>query len=296
MAGEVNALVVLNYNDWKTTTSLLEKVKDYKNIGHIIVVDNKSSDNSYNKLGMLKSEKIDVIQTDHNGGYAYGNDFGCRYAIEKYSPDNMIIANPDIMFSEGTLGKLVQGMNNLQDAGLVSCKMKCYSDIDLPEAWKIPDYQDCILENLMILRRLLGNKTRYKEKELIDNPTQVDVIAGSFFLLSTDTYCKINGFDIKTFLYYEENILAHKIRECGLKNYLFVDFEYDHYHSVSINRTFSSKIKRFRLAENSREYYVRNYLCCGPVKMVLLRASYYIGLLDYMIADSVRGIIRKTEK
>ena len=42
--------MIINYNDAKTTEKLLNNVKDYKSISKIIVVDNHSSDDSYQVL------------------------------------------------------------------------------------------------------------------------------------------------------------------------------------------------------------------------------------------------------
>lgn len=42
--------LILNYNDSETIENLLNKIKNYNIIDHIIVVDNKSSDNSYEQL------------------------------------------------------------------------------------------------------------------------------------------------------------------------------------------------------------------------------------------------------
>lgn len=75
-----NFLIVLNYNDAETTLEFVEMAKTCNAIDKIVVVDNCSTDYSLSKLTCLKSDKIDVIQTDKNGGYAYGNNFGCRYA------------------------------------------------------------------------------------------------------------------------------------------------------------------------------------------------------------------------
>ena len=39
-------MVIVNYNDYETTKRLLDNVKDYKVLKEIVVVDNKSTDNS----------------------------------------------------------------------------------------------------------------------------------------------------------------------------------------------------------------------------------------------------------
>lgn len=106
-----NCLIILNYNDAQSCLNLVNKIEQYKNIDKIILVDNLSTDDSYSHLLKLQNSKIDVIQTNHNGGYSYGNNYGCFWAINKYSPDYLTICNPDIYFEEDVLEELISIMN-----------------------------------------------------------------------------------------------------------------------------------------------------------------------------------------
>ena len=88
--------VVLNYNDYKTTTDFVLRVKEMKSIDLIVVVDNYSTDDSFHQLLSLESEKVHVIQSSKNGGYGYGNNVGIEYLKGKV--DYILIANPDVEF------------------------------------------------------------------------------------------------------------------------------------------------------------------------------------------------------
>ena len=61
--------VVLNYNDGKTTEKLVKKIRDYGCFEHIVIVDNASSDHSWERLLMLQNQKVRVIRAGENGGY-----------------------------------------------------------------------------------------------------------------------------------------------------------------------------------------------------------------------------------
>ena len=43
-------MVILNYNDYETTFDMINQIKDYKVLDHIIIVDNHSTDLKYDKL------------------------------------------------------------------------------------------------------------------------------------------------------------------------------------------------------------------------------------------------------
>ena len=77
-------ILVLNYNDSATTTAFVNTVKEYSNVGHVLIVDNKSTDDSVKKLKELLSPKVVLLESDHNGGYGAGNNFGIRYLNERF--------------------------------------------------------------------------------------------------------------------------------------------------------------------------------------------------------------------
>ena len=79
------ALIVVNYNDIIDTKRYITKVQQYQIIDKIVVVDNKSTEpqNSFELLKQLENKKVDVIQTEKNGGYTYGNNFGIDYLKSK---------------------------------------------------------------------------------------------------------------------------------------------------------------------------------------------------------------------
>ena len=77
------AIIILNYNDFTTTKEMIEQIKDYKILNHIIIVDNCSTDDSYNILKKEEKNNIEVIKTKSNNGYASGNNYGIKYAINK---------------------------------------------------------------------------------------------------------------------------------------------------------------------------------------------------------------------
>ena len=81
---EKTALIILNYNDADTTESLIRLVKDYSALDHIVVVDNRSTDDSYERLKKHASDKIDVLLAESNKGYATGNNFGAFSALFLY--------------------------------------------------------------------------------------------------------------------------------------------------------------------------------------------------------------------
>lgn len=63
-------IVILNYNDALSTLKILKQIRNYSAIDHIVIVDNLSPDGSFQQLKSLAGDKVDVIQSDRNGGYS----------------------------------------------------------------------------------------------------------------------------------------------------------------------------------------------------------------------------------
>lgn len=281
-------LVLLNYNDYETTLSFVNRVININNIRHIVVVDNASTDDSFEKLKKIKDEKIDVIRTEKNGGYSYGNNYGIQYLIKKYNSHYIIVSNPDVIIDYENIQKMLDVYQKKKNVGIVTCKMKCTSSINLPIAWKIPKFLDCVIDNLLITKKLFGNRICYSEKELKKDLCEVDVLPGSLFMISTSVYLEIDGFDENTFLYFEENILAQKLKNSQKKNYLINNSEYIHNHSVSINKNIRSISTRLKINFQSKYYYCKKYLKSNFLKLLFLRVTFYIGLYEYLLYIKIK--------
>ena len=81
----MTGLVVVNYNDYKNTISFVKSVVDYSVIGHIVIVDNCSTDESFSELKKITSDKVSLVKNDFNKGYGSGINLGSKYLIEKYN-------------------------------------------------------------------------------------------------------------------------------------------------------------------------------------------------------------------
>lgn len=286
-------LLLLNYNDYKTTIEFLLKVKEYNTISKIIVIDNKSTDKSLEELNKFVNDKIDVICTDKNGGYGYGNNFGAKYAEKKYNPNYFIISNPDVIVEEETIINILKCIEEEKNISIGTCKMlERDGTINDRFAWKLPTYKDNIILCFPIISRIL-KPTRYKKEILKDSkPILVDVIPGSFFIIKADTFKKINYFDERTFLFYEEEILAYKLKKLGEKSILVPYEQFIHNHGVSINKTYQNYLSRYKIMGKSKEIYLNNYLKVGKVKLGVFKIIFNYSKLEFAIIEKIKKLLR----
>lgn len=274
-------MVILNYNDYETTSKYIDMIKNYKSINHIVIVDNNSTDGSYEKLSSINNNKIKVIKTDKNKGYAYGNNFGINYLNKNNDVDYIIISNPDIIVEEKVIKKLQKDMDNNEDISIV-CPVINQLDEKI-RGWRLPTIKDEILLNINYIQRKVKKKLNYNEEKYSGHLTKVDVVPGCFFMIRKDIMKLIGNFDEATFLYYEENILGQKLKNIDKKTYVDNEVSVIHDLSVSVDKSFNS-IKKYKILKQSQKYFVKNYLNANIFDMMLLGLTYYISLgVSYVI-------------
>lgn len=252
--------IILNYNDEKTTARLVHEIKDFPSLSSIIVVDNLSNDDSYEKLLKLQDEKVSVIQTKRNGGYGYGNNEGIRFTCKKDQPDYIIVANPDVHFSNASVLKMASQLKKNKGFGICApLALKPDGERQMLVAWRLQSKWDYALSSSMIYLKYLSNKF-YKEKYFENKDlVEVDVVPGSLLMFNAHYMMEYGMYDEDNFLYSEEEMLAIKFKKVNLKTCLLLDETYVHEHSVSISKSFPSELKKKKMNLNSRLFVLNKY-------------------------------------
>lgn len=273
--------IILNYKTYKETTSLVHQLLRQELVDlHIVVVDNCSPNESFQYLKQTFEHKINVeiLQSEKNGGYSYGNNFGLYY-IKKYNPELVFILNNDIIIDSNKilLNSLINEKNKNPNAVLCAPTMKI-NGIEQNSAWKIPNYKDCLIMATRIGQLFFKTPTQYifqdkKKTEL------VECVAGSFFLANYPKMEAIGFFDEDLFLFGEETIIAQKIKNSGGINLLCRQFHYEHLWSISINNDIN-KIQRIKLQLYGREVFLKKYTKSSWGKIIILKILHKIRILE----------------
>ena len=269
-------IIILNYNDYETTYDMLNRIKNFKEIDIIVVVDNMSLDNSYERLKKIENKKIKVISSNENKGYASGNNVGIKYLVDNYKVDNIIISNPDIILKDSDIKILKDDLKNNKNIDIISPYIDERGKIS--RGWKLPRYIDELLCNMNFFHKIGENNLKYKDDYYKDDLTKVDVVSGCFFMIRKESFEKIGYFDENTFLYYEENIIGKKLKDNNMNTYVDKRVNIIHNLSISVNKSFNS-IKKYKILKQSQKYYQKEYNKLNIFGMILLRFVYYISLI-----------------
>lgn len=281
---DTSIICILNYNDWKTSARLIDSIKDYRLFTRIIVVDNCSRDDSYSQL-MEKygqTEHIDVLRAPENGGYAKGNNFGIQFGIRKYDPDYIFVANPDVLFEERAAVRMVETLKKDEDWGIVAPVVRQGYNV-----WKQPGFVGSLKAMLLVSFNI--EKRRIKKSLLKrQGACEAGVVEGSFFAVKRKAFERVGGFDEGTFLYCEENILGHRMKQAGYRTAVLADETYEHLHSQSIKKEYRSKRKAFHNFYDSFYYYLNEYVKANGLQKLIFRAIYGFGYLERALYDILK--------
>jgi len=283
-------MIIINYNDYNSTKKLIDNVREYKVIDRIIVVDNKSTDNSKINLKRLKIDKLKVIYNTENKGYSSAINIGCKALIEEFKECNIIISNADIIINkEDDLKELIKHLNK-KDIGVVAPTILERGNLN--HGWKNPTPFLEVLLNLPYIHRLIRKKYLYYKDEHYKNETSVvDVVSGCFFLIKSKVLEKINYFDENLFLYYEENVLSKKLEDINKKSIIVNNTMVVHNHSVTIDKNIN-KIKKYKIQKESQYYFEKNYNDANIIECFFLKVTSYITKLILYIYYFLRDLIK----
>ena len=277
-------MVIVNYNDYETTKRLLDNVKDYKVLKEIVVVDNKSTDNSLEELRKLKNKKITIIDSGENKGYSYALNVGCKYLVDKYKSLNIVISNSDIII-DSELD--IKDLNSYISTKNVIVGPTIIQGNDLNRGFKIPTPWQDIKQNIVFFgKRVLAKELSYPDNYYHKDISKVDTVSGCFFMISSKHLEDMGYFDENVFLYYEENIMGIKTKKLGKNIIVCNNVDVIHDHSVSIDKSLK-RIKKYDILKTSQEYFEKNYNGANKIELFFLKVFRYLTrillLIKYLV-------------
>ena len=279
-----NGIVIVNYNDYKTTKRLIDNIRDYKVFDKIVIVDNKSSDNSLKELKKLENKRIVVIDSGENKGYSYALNVGCKYLIDKYKECKIIVSNSDIIIQSENdikdLFELVKGKNVIVGPTIIEGN-------NLNRGWILPKPMDDVAMNILgLYKKYQKRHLMYQDSYYNKDISKVGTVSGCFFAISSKHLEEMGYFDMNVFLYYEENIMGVKTRDLGKNIIVANNIDVIHDHAVSIDKSLK-RIKKYDILKNSQYYFEKTYNHASKGELFLLRLTNKITrvilLIKYMI-------------
>ena len=186
--------IVLNYNDARTTCGLVEELLGINCLDFVVVVDNCSTDDSWETLSALGDGggRLSLIRAEQNGGYGWGNQIGVDWAVDRLGADYVMVANPDIHVTESCILRVKEVLDQTERCGLASALVESPQGKPLLSYWTLLPLWKDLLDTGLITRRLFARRLNVPQERLkqggLSGCRLVDAVPGSFFMLRADRF------------------------------------------------------------------------------------------------------------
>lgn len=289
--------IILNYNSARLVCNLVKKIQNFNSLKNILIVDNKSTDNSYKflKRKFMNDDKVVIISSNKNGGYGYGNNFGIKYAHNYLNAKYAIIANPDVIFSNTTVEKMLRCMHE-KNAAIVSATQLLNNKIVNNRGWKIATPYQWAFNELNHVPKYLVRNLYYSQSHFKTKLSKVDCVPGAMFLVNIDIFKKVGGYDESMFLYCEEDTLGFKLKQLGYSTYLINDLYYKHLHSATIDENIPSQVRQLNILHKSKLIFLTKYLKVKPHTLKIEKILFSLIIKRYLFTNRIKSFINKRSK
>ena len=223
------SIIIPNYNGGDLLYNCIDSI--YKNISikdfEIIVVDNGSTDNSINRV-KSNFQNVEIISSNSNLGYSGGCNLGATHASGKY----LLFLNNDTEHSNEWIEKLVYFLDSNSKIAAVQPKILNVHNKKLfdyaggaggfIDKFCFPFVQGRIFHTLE------------EDHNQYNNPSRIFWASGAAFMIRSNIFKTLEGFDKVYFAYMEEIDLCWRAQAMGYKIYSVPDSFVYHYGKQTI--------------------------------------------------------------
>jgi N-acetylglucosaminyl-diphospho-decaprenol L-rhamnosyltransferase len=216
-------VVIVNYKTAALTIACLETLRpelDALPGARVTVVENASGDaealaHAIDARGWSNWVTLDV--SEHNGGFAAGNNRGIRPALASDAPPRyVLLLNADTEVRPGAIRTLVAFMDGRPDVGIAGSSFENLDGSDWHIAFRFITPLNEIERGLRFgpVSRLMKRHVVHRVMEQ-DAPRPVDWVAGACMLIRREVIDAIGLMDEGYFLYFEEVDYCLRARRRG---------------------------------------------------------------------------------
>lgn len=300
---KVGIVVVAYKNPTMTIRYIHEELPKIKQDIHIVVVNVASTkkdslvlaescglcfaDRGLSHVGEYKEKNKFLIWEPDNLGYAKGNNLGVEFLKQTgVSCDYILFSNDDIEIkSEKILEVLIDKAEKDNRIAAIGPRIVC---IDGAEGSPQREYfSPWHIIGEYFLKSIRGHRQMTADGS--PNPIappegKAYWISGSFMLVKTEWFEKVGRFDERTFLYYEEPILAERFKKKGGYFYYTPEVSVLHYEGGSTKK---SDMKQ-SIVEASRILYYKEYMNVNEMTLLLYKTFCWLKRIVHKIGKYLR--------
>ncbi|HIP11474.1 MAG TPA: glycosyltransferase family 2 protein [Arcobacter sp.] len=263
--------IIVNYKTENIIKKAIESLKENSINLKIIILDNETTKESYKQLQKIIDDRVEIIRSEENLGFAGGCNYAYRYIHNKYLDVNYIfLFNPDAEATENLIGHLFNVMLTDSNMAAISPHIVTMNNDD----W------------------FIGTMIDWKNCKIINNPEvknsnqlrTIDIFNGCAVLMDARKFSEVGMFDDELFLYYDEAFLSMRFMKKGYSIYYMPTVKAYHHVSYSVGE--NSPFKTYYMTRNHIYFFVKylkkssSFLC--PHKVPFIKSLYFMKRLDFL--------------
>ncbi len=215
------SIIIVSYNVKyyleQCLTALLWIMRDID--GEVIIIDNHSKDGSVEYLKNRFGSAITLISSNHNLGFAKANNVALREATGEY----VLLLNPDTIPTKASILETVAFMEAHPKAGGLGVRMlKADGTSALESRRGLPTPMTAFYKMCGLCARYPSHPRfghYYMSGISWDEPCQIEVVSGAFFLLRRKALDEVGLLDGDYFMYGEDIDLSYRLLQAGYENW-----------------------------------------------------------------------------
>ena len=277
------SFVILHYITINDTNKCVQSIRnniDTTNYS-IVIVDNGSTNNSGEVLKEMyaNEENIYVITNEGNLGFANGNNIGITFSREKLKADFVCCLNSDTeimdcdfyskVMSEydenytAVIGPQILDKNkkeykyrqNIKTCEEYIKELEEYSKLSFVYSKALKSYLRNFSIKTGFLKKFYSRRdiAIYKDIVMPQCRTENVKLHGCCLVFTPLFFSKLYGFDNRTFLYREEELLYLNLKKNGLKSVYLPNISIIHYEDGATNSILPTPFKKWKFVQEQQE-------------------------------------------
>jgi hypothetical protein len=204
------SLIILNYCQKDFCDQCLQSIfeADIKVDFEVILIDNASPTGCGAELQKKWGDKITIVHNKKNLGFGRAHNA----VLDKIKGDYTVLVNPDTEVEKDTIQKLYEYIKTHKQAGLVAPKL-VYPSGEIQDSYRqFPSPIKMLIKRTFWKNVFKKTMHDYMLKDFDISKTQtVDWVVGALFIIQTEFFKSIGGFDDRYFLFLEDTDLCRKV-------------------------------------------------------------------------------------
>jgi len=264
-------VVIVNYRTAHLTIDCLRSLEGEvrsRPDTRVVVVDNASGDHSADAINAAITGNgweswAAVLPSDHNGGFAYGNNLAIRPTLQTPDPPSyFLLLNSDTQVRPGVFKALIGFMEQHSDVGIVGSSLENPDGTIWSTAFRFPSVLGELEHGvrLGIVSKLLAKWAVVQR--MTNEPQQVDWLPGASMMIRRQVFESVGLMDENYFLYYEETDFCLQAKRNGWSCWYVPDGSVMHIAGASTGVTSrDDRPKRLPqyLFDSRRRYFLKNH-------------------------------------